>query len=384
MVFLYSLAQILCMRYFLWVIFSLGLALVSCNSENVNAISFVKQTKNPSDQRFTWEDYATEWTKHFKEPYEWKAKSVDSFIQVSFVNGEDFGLYWLVDLSRRSCAFLDGRNLLSRKYGFYITIDSANYPVENVSNKLYYKTSSSEYVNVIHKTNAIILDQPGIYVTCEGDIKNNSGRDLTTWQINGEIDIVYEDKIISEGISNLIAFNGDKNIWKKGESRHFKVRTKDIDTIYANYHPLYVDFNLSLKAGDPIGYEYSKNIYSCNFLSDWQHLKYSPNIINEKLPTASANSEGQDQLPPVVICNTQLDSLEKEHSSVYKTLYNSLDSEDQLILKRSQRNWIKNREKKCLEVQNEYAGGSLEGYMYCQCVLKETQKRIEVLKENEY
>lgn len=94
--------------------------------------------------------------------------------------------------------------------------------------------------------------------------------------------------------------------------------------------------------------------------------------------------EEAENLPPVVICNKELESLEKEHSAVYKNLYSSLNSQEQSILKNSQRAWIKVREKKCLDVQEEYAGGSLAGYMYCQCIVEETKNRIQKLKSKTY
>ncbi|HMF70983.1 MAG TPA: lysozyme inhibitor LprI family protein, partial [Flavitalea sp.] len=115
-----------------------------------------------------------------------------------------------------------------------------------------------------------------------------------------------------------------------------------------------------------------------------QLIKYISSLPENRDTTKDDDREGEksDKVPAVVLCNEELDSLEKKHSVIYKKLYASLNPQEQSVLKISQQQWIKNREKKCYLTQQEYAGGSMAGLAHCQCTIEEVQKRIEVLSKN--
>lgn len=89
-------------------------------------------------------------------------------------------------------------------------------------------------------------------------------------------------------------------------------------------------------------------------------------------------------VPMVVKCDKKLTLLEKELSIVYTKLYNSLNPENRVVLKNSQLEWIKAKEKKCLSEQQDFDGGTKAGLVFCDCSVLETQKRVEALKNGTY
>lgn len=90
------------------------------------------------------------------------------------------------------------------------------------------------------------------------------------------------------------------------------------------------------------------------------------------------------EVPMVVKCNNKLTQLEKELSNIYTNLYHSLNSENRSILYKSQLEWVKVKDKKCLTEQQDFNGGTKAGLVFCDCSILETQARINLLKDGTY
>jgi len=91
-----------------------------------------------------------------------------------------------------------------------------------------------------------------------------------------------------------------------------------------------------------------------------------------------------NEVPMITKCNRKLTSLQKDCLAVYEKLYNSLSPEKKALLKQSQMQWAKDREKKCLGEQVDFDGGTKSGLVFCDCSVLETQKRIDALKAGQY
>ena len=61
--------------------------------------------------------------------------------------------------------------------------------------------------------------------------------------------------------------------WLPNTEKEFYIKTQGIEDIYLNYTPEYIFLEINLKAGDPIGFSYYKNIAEYNLKNKWKKIK---------------------------------------------------------------------------------------------------------------
>jgi len=123
-----------------------------------------------------------------------------------------------------------------------------------------------------------------IFYTISGKIKNTSDKTFVKARFEGQMKIKFDNKEIIERIDLLSSsINGDEIIdwdaynisktWKPDEAYSFNFITYGIDKIYSNYNPLQVEYILSLKAEDPVGYIFNDIIFQKDLKSQWVFKK---------------------------------------------------------------------------------------------------------------
>jgi hypothetical protein len=120
-----------------------------------------------------------------------------------------------------------------------------------------------------------------IFYMISGKIKNTSDKTFIKAIFEGQLKIKFDNKEIIESNSYLSTVNnkeyfGMKDFyhkWKPNQSYNFTFKTIGIDKIYSNYTPKQIEYLLSLKAEDPVGYVFNDRIFHKDLKSQWVFKK---------------------------------------------------------------------------------------------------------------
>jgi hypothetical protein len=219
----------------------------------------------------TWLDYANMQAK--KEPnkkYDWKAEATSekNIYLVAFVDQDKWGQRWEVDIEQQIVKFVNQNEYLSRKYGLSRFDPEGNFEITNITTdtlKLasqydYYSENSSKEIVYVFKASVI----------------NKTGKTITDADISGKLQVIFKDKTVEgendwdSGFKNKIS---KSRPWNPDTEKDFYIKTKGIETVYLDYKPEYVFFEINLKAEDPVGFSYDKNIAEYDLKYKWENLK---------------------------------------------------------------------------------------------------------------
>ena len=148
---------------------------------------------------------------------------------------------------------------MSRKYGYRRLDSKENFVLSSIdidTLRVFDKNSNGEIdyklkCNLINKTNKVI----------------------TSADINGKLKVIFKDKTITGSSTYYSGFKipiSKSRPWNPNTEREIEITTKSIERLYLNYKPEYVFFELELKASDPVGYEYNRNILEKDLLPEWK------------------------------------------------------------------------------------------------------------------
>jgi hypothetical protein len=208
--------------------------------------------------------YATEFP---NKKLEWKAEKTednDLYI-VSFADPEGWGMRWEVDIDQKVVKNIGESDYLSRKYDLSRLDTNEEFKIFNcdqnvlkLENQGYYQNSSK------------------IIYVISGSVINRTDKIITSATLEGKLMLIFKDKTIKgEGNyeSGFITSISENNPWKPNTVQHFSIKTNGIDSLYLRYMPEYIEFDISLKAKDPIGYVYNKDIADIDVRIQWLNLR---------------------------------------------------------------------------------------------------------------
>lgn len=93
------------------------------------------------------------------------------------------------------------------------------------------------------------------------------------------------------------------------------------------------------------------------------------------------NRDGNASQSEINACvNQDYQSADKEINDVYKNLLSQLSLNEQVILRKDQRKWLKELEPYCSDDAAEYTGGSYWAFAYYSCKTIQTEGRIQILQ----
>ena len=235
-------------------------------------------------EKSTWLDLANmNAEQNPNEKMRWVAKKTDikNVYHVGFVNEDNWGYYWEVNIKEKIVLFLNMQDFLSREYG-HSRLD-ANAPFEIVD------------ISV----DTLKMSSKGIYYSIKGNCVNHTGKSISDARLSACLSVVFENK--TEEADNNYLKNGkilknevsESHPWKNDESIAFAVITEDIKQIYLDYDPQYVFFTIEMKASDPIGYSYDKAIYEVDMKDRWNSIRKlgMENNMDISAPKTSAATE---------------------------------------------------------------------------------------------
>ena len=224
------------------------------------------------DAKATWLDFANMLAKNDpNKKYYWNAKSTNelNIYIVSFTDKENWGHQWEVNIEQQIVKHINVNAYLCRKYGM----------------SRFDNDSCFEIVNKVSDT--LLLEIPKYYSKgkeiiyyIKASLINRTDKTFTSASILGKLNILFKDKTIIEESNWEYGFDSritKSNPWRPGDKISFSIKTTGIEDIYMNYDPEYVYFELSLKAEDPIGFVYDKNIAEYDLKNSWNKLKNNEN-----------------------------------------------------------------------------------------------------------
>lgn len=211
----------------------------------------------------TWLDWANKVAEmHSSEKFHWMAKKTDTknVYQVGFVNDEDWGHFWEVNIKENIVRFINAKETLSRGYGHSRLDPDAPFTVKNVT------------------IDTLKLSSDGVYYEISGDIVNKTGKSLSDARVSGVLSVIFDKK--TEEAGNDYSYApvlkqeiSESNPWYNNHAIPFKIRTESIKKIYLDYEPTYVYFTLEMDASDPVGYSYNKAIYEVDMKARWNAVR---------------------------------------------------------------------------------------------------------------
>lgn len=206
----------------------------------------------------TWLDFANKVAEiNPSEKFHWKAQKTDvkNIYQVGFVNEEDWGHFWEVDIKEKIVKFIDMQDIASRNYGHSRLDDKALFKVKDIE------------MDTLKRT------KDGISYKIQGRIVNETGKALSFAEVSGTLSVLFENR--TEKATSISKYNilerrvTETKPWHNKESIKFSIQTESIKNIYLEYDPEYVFFTMEMDASDPIGYTYDKAIYEVDMKKRW-------------------------------------------------------------------------------------------------------------------
>jgi len=219
----------------------------------------------------TWLDLANILAK--EEPnkrYDWKAKATkekDIYL-VSFADKSKWGLQWEVDIEQQIVKLINQNGYLSRKYGQSRLDPDGSFEVTNISVNTIKLVNERGYYS---KDNS-----KRIVYTLKASVKNKTGKTLTEGHISGNLKVVFKEKTVDGNSTMDSGFKSnisESRPWANNTEKDFYLQTTGIETVYLDYEPEYVFFEVILHAEDPIGFMYDKNIAEYDLKDKWKNLR---------------------------------------------------------------------------------------------------------------
>jgi hypothetical protein len=256
---------------------------LSCNTQEKHAIDVCQKAKiqfNTNNElanialniyglsiNATWLDLANMMAKN--EPnktYAWHAKkSADKGLYiVEFIDSDGWGQRWEVDIDQKIVKSINQDDYLTRKYGFSRFGGNSDFEISHIQiSKLTLKRNNDYYSN----------SSSGVSYVMKASVVNRTDKSITNASIDGQLNLIFKDKTVS-GVGNYESgFNSriskDKP-WEPNTTRMFYIETKGIEKVYLKYVPEYVIFNVSLKADDPVGFSFDKDIADMDIKDKWK------------------------------------------------------------------------------------------------------------------
>ena len=212
----------------------------------------------------TWMDFANKVAEQSpNEKMHWIAEKTDTknVYQVGFVNEEDWGHFWEVDIKEKTVMHLNQKEYKSREYGHSRLDKDTPFKVTGIT------------------ADTLKLSDEGVSYKIQGKVVNHTGKSISHANMSGSLKVIFENK--TEEVSNSYSKNhkilkkevSESHPWKDGESIDFTVFTSEIKQIYLDYDPQYVFFTIEMSASDPIGYSYNKAIYEVDMKDRWNAIR---------------------------------------------------------------------------------------------------------------
>lgn len=212
----------------------------------------------------TWLDFANMVAEQSpNEKFNWMAKATDTknVYQVGFVNEEDWGQFWEVNIKEKTVVFINSKEYMSREYGHSRLDKDAPFKITGVT------------------ADTLMLSNEGVSYKIQGKVVNHTGKSISYANMSGSLKVIFENK--TEEVTNRYSKNhkilkkevSESHPWKDGETIDFTVITDEIKQIYLDYDPQYVFFTIEMTASDPIGYSYNKAIYEEDMKGRWNAIR---------------------------------------------------------------------------------------------------------------
>ena len=200
---------------------------------------------------------------HSNEKFHWIVEATDAknVYQVGFVNEEDWGQFWEVNIKEKTVVFINTKEYMLREYGHSRLDKDAPFEIADVT------------------ADTLMLSGKGVSYKIQGKVVNHTGKTISYANMSGSLKVIFENK--TEEVSNSYSKNhkvlkkevSESHPWKDGEAIDFTVITQEIKQIYLDYDPQYVFFTIEMSAGDPIGYSYNKAIYEEDMKERWNAIR---------------------------------------------------------------------------------------------------------------
>lgn len=211
----------------------------------------------------TWLDFANKMAEmQSSEKFHWMAEKTDTknVYQVGFVNEENWGHFWEVNIKEKIVRSINAKETLARNYGHSRLDSKPPFTVQDI------------------KVDTLKRAEDGVYYEISGKIVNKTGKSISDAQLSGKLSLIFDKKtedacnswrngrILGKKIS-------ESNPWYNNEAISFKIQTESIKKIYLDYDPEYVFFTLEMDASDPVGYSYNKAIYEVDMKARWNKMR---------------------------------------------------------------------------------------------------------------
>lgn len=183
----------------------------------------------------TWLDFSNVVAEqHSNEKFHWMAEKTDTknVYQVGFVNEEDWGQFWEVNIKEKTVVFINSKEYMSRKYGHSRLDKDAPFKITGVT------------------ADTLMQSDKGVSYKIQGEVVNHTGKSISDADMSGSLKVIFENK--TEEVSNSYSKNhkvlkkevSESHPWKDGEAIEFTVITSEIKQIYLDYDPQYVFFTI--------------------------------------------------------------------------------------------------------------------------------------------
>ncbi len=223
------------------------------------------------DENVTWLDYANMVAKKDNnKKYGWKARATGerNIYLVSFVDQNNWGHRWEVDIEQQIVKYVDLDAYLCRKYGLSRFDPNGNFQITNITiNTLKLEKKYSYYEENRSKEIVYLI---------KASVVNKTEKTLTDASISGTLQVIFKDKTIEGGADYESGFKVEiskSRPWNPNTVKDFYLKTNGIEGIYLSYQPEYIFFEVNLKAEDPIGFSYDKSIAEYDIKNQWGILQ---------------------------------------------------------------------------------------------------------------
>ena len=256
-------------------------------SDETKAIELVQQTNIGGIINSTWLDQANQEAKDQPNTkFKWiatKAPEAGIFL-VSFEDEKTWGRKWEVTLKEKIVKLINDNDYLSMKYGYSRFDGDANFTISNISVDTLKVEAAQVYQGFWESMFSSPKYKSEIVYRFEADVTNNTDKFITRAKLDGTLKLIFKEKTIegSSGTYTLKPSVSQENPWAPGETKSIVIRTKNIEKIYLNYKPEYTVFQIELKAEDPIGFTYSKNILEADKSTDWKY--FTERMLSKPIP----------------------------------------------------------------------------------------------------
>jgi TonB family protein len=252
----------------------------------------------------TWLDLANIIAK--QEPnkkYSWQAAATGetNIYMVSFVDQNNWGQHWEVDIEQKIVKDINENDYLSRKYEFSRLDRDSSFIVTNLKiNEL--KVQRSYFGN------------NGLVYVLKGWVENNTDKEITSAQIDGTLKLIFKEKTVSVNGNSHSGFEEsitEYRPWSAHSKRSIYIETSEIPSVYLKYLPEYVIFDISLKAEDPTGYNFDKDIFENDLMEKWKTFDANQITDNTDKSVTKATQNKVDSTPQTAQTTQTADTAEK-------------------------------------------------------------------------